>query len=157
MTTTFYNRVDELKRAVGHGKLRMTNTMDQVYAKYQELREDLKHPRGGGAHYTRRGLFDHIDDYMSQLAARAVTPDGSELDSAARDVSDRMGERAEEYAPVEYANLRRSRHARVWDDGELIYNRLPDVPRLSEAQLRAQRRHGHGLDFGDSTRPRLAP
>ena len=42
------------------------------------------------------------------------------------------------YAPVEFNHLRRSGHPSVTVGGAVIYDREPEVHRLTEAQLRAQ-------------------
>lgn len=155
MSGDFSERLDELEFAIGHGDLEMSNEVDQVYAAYIEFGDGFKHPRGGQAHYARDGLYDHIGTYMEDLAARAITETGSDLSGAAIDVANKIRENTAEHTPREFDNLMRSGHSKVTDDGEVIYDRPPDVPRLSEAQLRAQRRHGRALDFGEKTLPRL--
>lgn len=148
---SFFDRIDELDERVGHGDLVVRTEFDQVYAKYQELRDDLKHPRGGQAHYVRDGLVAHSDEYLQTLAETLLT----DLRGGAVRVANDLAARQEQLAPVEFENLRRSGHPQVIDDGELYYDRPPDVPRLSEEQLKDQRRLGYGLDHGaDSARPR---
>jgi hypothetical protein len=155
VTGTFLARIDELARQVGHESLSIRWTTDQVYAKYQELREDLKHPRGGRAHYARSALFEHVEERMERLAARAVTPDGSDLVGAGISVGIENMHQQATYTPREFVNLARSIEVEVTDDGEQVYHRPPDVHRLSEAELRAQKHHGHDLDYGALTMPRL--
>lgn len=155
MPGDFFARIDELDRAVGHGSLEVKLETDQVYAKYQELREDLKHPRGGQAHYSRDGLLNHADSYLERLARGAITEEGSDLTGAAIEVGLGLKDHTAELTPREFFNLARSGHVTVVDDGEVVYDRPPDVPRLSDADLRRQRYEGHSLDFGAKTNPRL--
>lgn len=155
MPGSFFDGVDSLLAQVGEGDLEVNNKVDQVYAKYQELRDDLVHPRGGQAHYARDGLIEHVDAYMERLAHSAITEDGSDLIGGAIAVGIRLKDETAAKTPREFVNLARSGHVTVTDDGAVVYDRPPDVPRLSEEQLRAQRRHGHGLDFGKDTNPRL--
>lgn len=151
----FTARMDQLAAEVGDGDLVIRTVFDQVYAKYQELREDLQHPRGGQAHYVRDGLLVRSSDWLGQLARGLITPEGSRIRETAAQVADDLAYHQESLAPVEFVNLRRSGHPIVTDDGAVTHDRAPDVPRLSEAQLRAQRKHGHDLDYGAySARPR---
>jgi hypothetical protein len=151
----FFERIDHLDQAVGHGDLGVKWTTDQVYAKYQELRDDLRHPRGGRAHYARDALLEHVDERLGRLAARAITPDGSDLVGGGIQVAIEGMHQQAEYTPREFVNLARSIEVEVTDDGEQVYHRPADVHRLSEAELRAQRRHGHRIDYGAETMPRL--
>lgn len=151
----FFERIDELDRAVGHGDLEVKNEVDQVYAAYIEFGDGMRHPRGGQAHYARDGLYNGVETDMGELARRAITEDGSDLAGAAIDIAQALERRTSELTPREFVNLARSGHVTVTDDGVEIYDRPPDVPRLSEAQLRAQRASGHEIDFGADTNPRL--
>lgn len=153
---TFVQRARELQDQVGHGTLSMRVVVDQVYAKYQELREDLDHPRGGIVHALRDSgpAGPEQDRLIGELAQSAITPAGSRLRQGAEELAERICTNYERLAPVEFTNLRRSTHPIVTDDGAVAYDRAPYVHRLSEAELRAQRRAGHALDYGAETRPR---
>lgn len=151
----FFERVDNLAEQVGSGKLDVKLTTDQVYAKYQELRDDLKHPRGGRAHYARDAMVEHVDEWMDHLAHKAITEGGSDLIGGAISVGIRAKDQQAEYTPREFLNLARSIEVTVTDRGEPVYHRPPDVHRLSEAELKAQRQHGHAIDYGAATLPRL--
>lgn len=151
----FAERIDALDAAVGHGDLTIKNEVDQVYAAYIEFNDGFAHPRGGQAHYARDGLYNGVEADMSELARRAITEEGSDLVGGAIDVAQGLERRTSDLTPREFVNLARSGHVTVEDDGVVIYDRPPDVPRLSEAQLRAQRASGHELDFGAGTNPRL--
>lgn len=156
MAGDFVSRIDQLQWAVGIGDLVVKVEMDQVYAKYQHERTDLRHPRGGEAGYLRNALHMNQGEYLQHLANRLLTADGSDLVSGAVDVARQLSRQGEQRAPVEFVNLRRSGHPTVTDNGAVVFDEPPAVPRLSEEQLRAQRRHGHSLDYGAHSRPRLS-
>jgi hypothetical protein len=155
MPGTFFARIDALDHQVGHGVLAVNVEVNQVYAKYQELREDLKHPRGGQAHALRDSgpAGPEQDADLEKLAAEVLI----DLHGAAIDLAERVCVRYLANAPVEFWNLRRSTHPKATDDGEVFYEREPYVHRLSEAELRAQRAHGYDLDYGAHAKglPRL--
>lgn len=82
---------------------------------------------------------------MRELADRLVTTEGSEVQQAAKDIADDMTAAVRRDAPVEFDFLRRSGHATVTDNGELIHDEGPEKPRLSDEELRARHRR-HDLD-----------
>lgn len=145
MASTFFDRIDELSAQVGHGHLVGKNTVDQVYAAPQErgfwetgpLAGVVihNHPGGGGTHFLRDSLYEPIDAHMAKLAARAITPDGSEIDHAMIDVVEDIAQGVFERAPVEFGDLRASAQTDVTKDGENIYHRPPNVPRLARDDL----------------------
>lgn len=77
---------------------------------------------------------------MQSLADGLLKPDG--LVSAATRIAEDGAKMVREHAPVEFDNLRRSGHPTVVDDGTTVYDRPPEVPRLSEDELKAERRVG---------------
>lgn len=122
---------------IGMGKLVGKVRVNQVYAKYQHERMDLAHPHGGGAKYLQRPLYERTPAILNRIAAVALAAgprqgmvDG--MESLAGGMSTA--------APVEFNNLRRSANPKVYDNGRLVYNRPPEQPRLSDAQLKAMRR-----------------
>jgi hypothetical protein len=153
---TFVGRVAEFERQFGTGRLESVVTVDQVYAHYQEVRK-LSHPRGGTDHALRDALFVHSDAYMTRLARGFITEDGCRITEAAIDVVAEIDRNRESHTPIEFFNLVRSGAHEVLDDGESVYYRPPDVHRLSKQELRAQHDHGHRLDYGAHSRPRLDP
>lgn len=138
VVSTFFDRIDELSDAVGHGTLIGKVEVDQRYAEVQERHEEFKHPRGGQAYALRDALIGSSDRMMQTLAARAITPDGSELVEAMKDNVEHVSDRYHELAPVEYDYLRRSGHPSVIDEGAIVYDRAPHAARLSDEQLRAR-------------------
>lgn len=137
---SFGDRILHLISEVGDGDLTGSVTVDQVYAKYQELREDLAHPRGGQAHYLRDSVY--ADGHMRKLANGLLTTGGSEIVDTMTEVVEDISDLVEALAPVEYNDLRQSGAPKVLDAGTLVYSRTPKVPRLTDAQLRAKRQRG---------------
>ena len=79
MAGTFTQRIAELERRIGSGKLTGSVTCDQVYAHFQHERADLHHPRGGGPFFLQKPLFEHYRDYIDDyaktvLSATAASP-----------------------------------------------------------------------------------
>ena len=139
------DRMRLLAEQVGDGDLVMRCEVDQRYAEAQERNRDFEHPRGGKAAF----LGDHVvasnQRWMRELAERLVTPDGSEVQQAAKDIADDMSAEVRRDAPVEFDFLRRSGHATVTDNGRVIHDEGPEVARLSDEELRHRHRR-HDLD-----------
>jgi hypothetical protein len=129
----FQARTDELLRKVGHGDLRGNVEVDQVYARYQHNRADLRHPRGGGPFYLRKSLMEHAQQHLAAIGAAILEAGGVR---AMADAMDEVVGLLPRYTPVEHGYLRDSGHARVYDNGALAYDLPPIVPRLSEGALR---------------------
>lgn len=82
-------------------------------------------------------LFDHYRDYLQDYAS-TVLDDGGR--GAFRRSMEHLSEQLKVHAPILFNHLRRSGHPTVTLDGAVIYDRAPEVPRLTEAQLKAQSR-----------------
>lgn len=121
--------------------------VDQVYAKYQELRDDLRHPRGGGPHALRDSVMTQAETLMQNAADHLLTEDGSGIYEGMKGNAETMARYYTEHAPVEFGDLRGSAHPQVLEDGTVTYDRPPVVPRLTEEQLRHKRRTQTG--FGE--------
>lgn len=150
MRGTFGAGADHLIDAVGRGNLDGSVEVDQVYAHFQEANAWLKHPQGGVAHALQLALFEHNDKHMEHLAKKLITEDGSELEPAMIDNVEDISNRYYETAPWEWGDLRASGHPKVESDGEVIYDRAPNVHRLTESELR-EKGHLRRL-FGDGFR-----
>lgn len=135
---SFHQGVKELEGIVGDGELTGRVTVDQVYAhvQHEDLspRRDgsvvpmkLRHPRGGGAKYLEGPLFDRKDDYLRNLADRALEPNGLE-DAMAGNMED-LSTQVEYRAPVDMNVLRRSGHPQVFERNTVVYDRAPKAPR----------------------------
>ena len=137
MTGTFSERIDELRKMVGSGKIEASCEVDQRYAAYQHERLDLRHPRGGQALYLQQPLYENYVKYVEDYA-KTVLEDGGH--GAMKRTAENLSDQVEEHAPREFDDLRRSGHAQVTVNGEVTYDRPPKVARLTEAQLKAKSR-----------------
>lgn len=153
MAGSFHDRMQHLIDSVGApGSVRARTVVDQVYAKYQELREDLKHPEGGEAHALQSALYTQLDEIMHEWADGLITVDGCELVRATERIAEKIASGYFDRAPFEFGDLRASTHPTVEDSGGVVYDRPPGVGRLSTADLRAKgdlRRLGFGHAMSD--------
>lgn len=136
MASSFDERMAELEAMVGDGELVASVEVDQVYAHYQHEGLEFAHPRGGQAKYLEQPWETAGTRFGETMAAGLLRPGG--LHAAARDFAENGSQMVQTHAPVEFNDLRRSGHPKVVDDGETVYDRPPEVPRLSEADLRAK-------------------
>jgi len=134
-TGTFSERIDELRKMVGSGKLTGTCTVSQVYAHRQHEEMSYRHPRGGSAKYLQKPLMDHYRDYISDYA-HTVLSDGGQ--AAMKRSMEHLSDAVEITAPREFFDLMRSGHPKVEVDGRTVYDRPPKVHRLTEEELRAK-------------------
>lgn len=138
MAGDFEERMAHLIDAVGVGLLEAEVVVDQIYAKYQELRDDLVLHGGGQHHYTRDALFNNADRLMQLMADRLITPDGSDIKGAVADVAEMLATGVYELAPFEFGDLKASGAPHAYDNGAEYYSRPPGVHRLSKEELRAK-------------------
>jgi hypothetical protein len=148
VTGTFQARTDELAHKVGHGDLKGRVEVDQIYARFQHERADLRHPRGGGPFYLRKAMMEHGQQHLVTIGRSILETGGVH---AMADAMDEVVGLLPQYTPVEFGYLRDSGHAQVFDNGALAYDLPPIVPRLSEEQLK-HRGHKH---FGTTVRKGL--
>jgi hypothetical protein len=138
MTGNFRERIDELIGFVGPGLLSGVVSVDQVYAKYQHERMDLHHPRGGKARYLADPLVQNYARYLGEIANHALEEDGCRrgmYDSMTHLVNASAAE-----TPVEFVNLIRSQAIEVRDNGAVWRSRPAYQHRLSEQELKDERR-----------------
>lgn len=137
---------------IGEGHLEGSVEVDQAYAQYQELTDHLRHPLGGKAHALGDSLYLNSDRYMQTLADNAITEEGSDLESAMADNMEHLSGEYYVHAPWEFGDLRGSGHPTVTSDGDTVYDRPPNIHRLSPEELREKaelkRLFGFGGDFG---------
>lgn len=132
----FTERIDQLIEAVGVGDLTGSVEMNQVYAHYQHAGINrftggpLVYHRGGEAHFLKNALEDHYAEYMRSLARAVLTSKGSRLKEAMVKVGETIADYAEADAPYETGALKGSTHVRVTSNGEIVYDRPPQVGRL---------------------------
>lgn len=138
MANDFGEGIDELiQRLDGGDELTGSVEFDQVYAHIQHEALDFKHPRGGQAKYLETPLFESAAEIMQKTAGSFLEDGGREGMSDAMEL---LADKAEALAPVEFHDLRDSAHPKVTAGEEVVYDRQPRVPRLTEDQLKAKNR-----------------
>jgi hypothetical protein len=135
MASDFGARIDELIESVGEETLTGSVVVDQVYAKYQHERMDLKHPQGGQAKYLGGPVLSNAAKYVQKLADNVLH--GS-LENAMKDDMEDLAQEVFDKAPREFWDLRESAHPSVMNGEESTYDRPPTVPRLTEEQLKVK-------------------
>jgi hypothetical protein len=122
---------------VGEGNLTGKLRVDQVYARYQHERGDLSHPRGGQAKYLSEPFMANYRDYLARVARSFL--DGDPERTMAQ-CMESLATRVGSATPVLFSNLRRSGNPQVFSNGSRVYDRPARQRRMSEQELRAQRR-----------------
>lgn len=146
MAGDFAERMEALIESVGDGELKGSVVVDQVYAKYQHERMDLKHPNGGQAKYLGGPLLMNARRYVGKLADNVLA--GS-LTGAMTDIVEDLSQEVFNKAPRDFWDLRESAHPTVVNDGVPVYDRLPTVHRLSPGALKVKARlKSQGLGGG---------
>ena len=136
----------------GHGVLRGSVVVDQVYAAAQHEHLEYVHPRGGQAKYLEQPLHSKHRDYLHSIARQLLV---SGPEQAMTEAMEDLSGQVETHAPREFENLRESGHPSVVSDGSAVYDRPPKQRRLTEQELAEQRRHGvrhrrlHPEQYGD--------
>lgn len=133
----FGARIDELIESVGEGTLTGSVVVDQVYAKYQHERMDLRHPNGGQAKYLGGPILDNMRAYVGRLAENVLH--GS-LNGAMEENMEALSKEVFDKAPRDFWDLRESAHPTVLNDGMPVYDRAPVVHRLSPGELAVKAR-----------------
>lgn len=137
---SFVERMEELSRLVGTGKIETRVTVAQAYAARQERSDSYEHPRGGKAHALRDALFEKHKPHLQRVAQELFRGNTQVLyirfgeDVAAKYGSD---------APLELNNLRRSAAVKVLAGGRTIYARPAAQRRLTRRELNARVRAHH--------------
>lgn len=139
MSSSFFDRIDELAARVGDGQLVGSVEVNQLYAKFQHEGLDLNHPKGGQAKFLETPLYDHAAEAMQNIADD-VLDSGPEKPMIAN--VEALSGRVEKLAPVDIGNLRESGHPVVTSGDTTVYDRPPVQRRLTEDELKALH-HGH--------------
>lgn len=134
MAGDFGERISELASLVGSGDLQGKLVSDQIYSHFQHERMDLNHPNGGQAKFLETALHTHAGEYFQKVADKVL--EGGARDGMI-DAVDQLDNDSAELTPKEATVLARSNHLTVTDDGAQVYDKPPQVPRLSEEELRA--------------------
>ena len=134
---TFSERIAELRKMIGSGRITASCEVDQVYAKRQHEDVSYRHPRGGQAKYLQKPLMDKYRTYLEDYA-RTVLKDGGDgaMQRAATDLADEVALNA----PREFGDLMRSAHPQVTRDGRVTFDRPPFQARLTKEELKAKSR-----------------
>lgn len=141
---TFQERIRELGDLIGGGHMVARVEVDQVYAKYQHERLDLKHPSGGKAMFLRDPLFATAPDSLRHLASRLLLEGPAPgMQHAAEAVANGVREQA----PIEFGDLKNSSHVQVLDGDVVAYDRPPVAGRLTAGELREKSKL-RSLGFG---------
>lgn len=130
---TFTESMDRLIEQT-EGKWSARVEVDQVYAHYQEVHPEFHHPRGGQAFYVRDTLY--LGQWLARIAQGLINEDGVALGRKMRETAEGMSAGVFIRAPWEFHDLRKSGHPYVTRDGVKVYDRPPEVRRLTEQDLR---------------------
>lgn len=161
---SFQDRIAELQSQVGVGDLTASIEFDQPYAAVQEeggwldfLGKDgpkaiVNHPGGGGSKYLGSALLNYANRAAQNLADHVLDDEEGSLIRAQAANAEKIAADASANAPIEFGDLKESDHPQVLDNGVVVYDRPPAVPRLSDAELKAK-----GSQRGRSLRRNYLP
>jgi hypothetical protein len=135
-TGTFDQRMRELAETVGSGSLIGSVERNQAYAQVQHEDISLRHPHGGQAKYQETALLGRHHHYLQAIAD--VVLDGG-IERVMAEQMERFDGDSGELTPKDTTVLARSGHPVVRSAGRVVYDRAPEVPRLSPAEERALR------------------
>jgi hypothetical protein len=109
---------------------------DQPYAKVQHEDLTLKHPNGGQAKYQEAALLGGYRRYLQGVAGAVL--DGR-IESEMAEQMEALDGDSGRLAPKDTTVLARSGHPVVRSQAHVVYDRPPEVPRLTPAEQRALR------------------
>jgi hypothetical protein len=143
MPGTFHEGVEALKEMVGTGDLSGAVEFDQPYAWNQHEMGWLnfmgrygpkpirEYHHGGGPKFLQAPMFGEAQTFLQHLADGLYEPEG-----LVRAMGENMAELAElaaAGAPFETGALKGSAHPMVLDDGVVVWDQPPEVPRKEDA------------------------
>jgi len=137
---SFEQRMSELKKLVGDGKITTRIRADQAYARRQHQNLLYAHPRGGGPFFLHNALMQLHKVHIQRVAQELFRGNAQVLYIR---FGEDVARRAADNAPVELGNLRRSFAVDVKVGGRFIYRRDAAQRRLSRAELNARVRLHH--------------
>lgn len=129
-----------LADSVGDGDLVGDLDRDQVYAQFQHETPGLNHPVGDWK-YQEGPLYERHGDYLQTVADHVHDLARGPAEAMA-DVVEQLDSDTGARTPKDLTILAHSGHPVVTSDGQVVYDRPPEVPRLTEAELDAPRRAG---------------
>lgn len=137
---SFEERMRELGRLVGDGKITTEIKVDQAYARRQHQNLLYTHPRGGGPFFLHNPFMALHKVHIQRVAQELFR-------GTAQVLYIRFGEdvanRGAQEAPTELGNLRRSFAVTVKVGGRVIYRRDAAQRRLTRAELNNRIRLHH--------------
>jgi hypothetical protein len=131
--SSFYGRIEALLDSVGDGSLVGKVEFDQAYAHRQHEELGWIHPHGGQAQYLSTALFTGLYSFMERIADHTLQEGGPRLGMIVD--MEALARESAVLAPVEVGTLRGSAHPSVEENGVVVYDRPPLVPRLSDEEL----------------------
>lgn len=134
--STFDQRIRELADRVGSGRLVGTVERNQAYAQVQHEDLSLRHPNGGQAKYQETALLGQHQQYLQAIADAVLE---GHMEQAMGRMMERFDGDSARLAPKDTTVLARSGHPVVRSGNRIVYDRPPEVPRLSPAELLALR------------------
>ncbi len=145
MRKTFAEGIRELKDLVGDGQLEGEVRVNQVYAHYQDSGFGPRgkpafafdHPRGGEAMYLSGPLRYRKDEVLQRWANSLLR---GRIVHETIDILHSFGDDVQLHAPRQFEILRNSAALRLADDGIVVFDLPPLIPRLTQEQLNAIRR-----------------
>lgn len=84
--------------------------------------------------YQESTLYANASDYLQTIADQVLS---GGVDEAMADVMEKFANDSGVACPKELTLLAHSDHPTVTSNGALVYDRAPEVPRLSEQELRS--------------------
>lgn len=137
---SFNDRMTELKKLVGIGKIEASVTYAQAYAQFQHEGVGLRHPRGGEAHFLANALNATYKEFYDRVAMGLFR---GNVQQDFIQYTDRLNTAAAERAPIELDNLRRSGAAAVKVGGRFVYQRQASQRKLTKTELNNRVRLHH--------------
>lgn len=137
---SFEQRMRELSRLVGDGKITTTVKVDQAYARRQHQTASYAHPRGGGPFFLHNPFMALHRIHIQRVAQELFRGNAQVLYIR---FGEDVAQRGSKEAPLELGNLRRSFSVSVKVGGRFIYRRDAAQRRLSRAELNNRVRLHH--------------
>jgi hypothetical protein len=120
----FTERMLQIKEQVGRGHLVAHCVVDQAYAQNQHQTVTFNHD-DGRPFYLGAPMMESYLEWFMQIARKAITEDGSDIESAMIDIAEAMSQAVFDNAPRVIEELATSGHPFVERDGVIIYDRPP--------------------------------
>jgi len=137
---SFEQRMRELGKLVGDGKITTRIRVDQAYARRQHQNPLYTHPRGGGPFFLHNALMTLHRVHIQRVAQELFRGNAQVLYIR---FGEDVAQRGSNDAPIELGNLRRSFAVDVKVGGRTIYRREAAQRRLSRAELNRRVRLHH--------------